>query len=142
MFKKIKLFYVVFCVFLTACTSTKNKPLSIHFSTDSARIIISDIEPAGLFQLKKYMATDSAYQTLVSVLQTPAENDSVSMEMEWPGKLTVEGDSLLFTPNQPFTKGKNYLVETMINVEFASGKDIVRSEVGHHLKAQQKMLER
>jgi hypothetical protein len=142
MFKNIKLFYVVFCVFLIACTSTKNKPLSIHFSTDSNKIVISNIEPAGLFQLKEYLNRDTAYQSLVSVLQTPAENDSIGVEIDWPGKLSLTGDSLLFTPNYPFTKGKNYLVETMINVQFASGKDIVRSDVGHYLKAQQKMLER
>lgn len=80
------------------------------------------------------------YQKLVSVLQTPAEDDSVGMEMDWPGALSVAGDSLVFIPNKPFVKGKNYLVETIINSKFASGADILKSDVGRSLKPQQKTL--
>ncbi|RZK60569.1 MAG: hypothetical protein EOO91_00840 [Pedobacter sp.] len=142
MFKYIKLLSFVICIALTACSSTNSKPLSIRFSADSSKIIISAINEAGLYQLKANIKIDSNYQKLVSVLQTPAEDDSTSMEIEWPGRLNVAGDSLIFTPTLPFEKKKEYLVETILNAQFASGKDIVKSKVGFKVKAQQQILKR
>lgn len=137
MFKYIVLFILVCCF---GCSTSNSEPISICFSADSNKILISNIDPAGLYQIKNNIKTDTMYQKLVSVLQTPAEDDSVSMEMDWPGTLSVAGDSLVFIPNKPFVKGKNYLVETMINSKFASGADILKSDVGHSLKPQQKTL--
>lgn len=142
MFKYIKLASVVFCISLLACQLSNNKPLQIDFSKDSTTIVCSNIDPSGLLQLKKNLKTDTMYQKLLSVLQTPGENDSTEMEIEWPGKLSMKGDQLVFTPDTPFRKGKTYLVETMINAQFASKKDVLRSEVGHQVKPQQKMLKR
>jgi flagellar capping protein FliD len=142
MFKYIKILSFVVCVALAACNSTNSKPLSIRFSSDSSKIIISAINEAGLYQLKANINTDSNYQKLVSVLQTPAEDDSTSMEVEWPGNLSVAGDSLIFTPTLPFEKKKEYLVETILNAQFASGKDIIKSKVGFKVKAQQQILQR
>lgn len=142
MFKYIKFLAVVLGIALIACNSTNNKPLSIHFSSDSNKIIITNINEAGLYQLKANINTDSNYQKLVSVLQTPGEDDSTSMEIDWPGKLSVIGDSLIFTPNLPFVRKKEYLVETILNAQFASGKDIIKSKVGFKVKAQQQALKR
>ncbi|MFD0940110.1 hypothetical protein [Pedobacter boryungensis] len=141
MFKYLKLSIWLLCLTLISC-NTNSKPLSIHFSKDSSAVVISNIEPAGLLQLKNNINTDTAYQNLVSVLQTPADDDSTSMEVEWPGKLSITGDSLVFTPANPFIKGKSYLVETMLNTQFARGKEIIKSEVGHKVKAQQQILRR
>lgn len=132
---------ICLALLLLGCSSGP-KPLAIRFSADSTAIVISGIEEAGLLKLKTNLATDTAYQQLVSVLQTPAENDSTGMETEWPGKLSIKGDSLWFAPTDPFVKGKNYLVETMLNTRFASGGDIVRSKVGHTVKPQQQILVR
>ncbi|WP_316785842.1 hypothetical protein [Pedobacter frigiditerrae] len=142
MFKYIKFLSFVIGVALVACNATNSKPLSIRFSADSSKIIISDINEAGLYQIKTNINIDSGYQKLVSVLQTPAEDDSTSMEIEWPGRLSVAGDSLIFTPNLPFEKKKEYLVETILNARFASGKDIIKSKVGFKVKAQQQILTR
>lgn len=137
-------FFVPICLvaLFFGCNGAKHQPLSIRFSADSTAIVISDIEEAGLFQLKNNLEKDTAYQQLVSVLQTPADDDSTSMEIEWPGKLSIKGDSLWFRPQQPFVKGKNYLVETILNTQFASGSDIVKSKVGHAVKPQQQILVR
>lgn len=137
-------FFVPICLLALffACNQNKQKPLSVRFSADSTAIVISDIEAAGLFQLKNNLEKDTAYQQLVSVLQTPADDDSTSMEIEWPGRLSIKGDSLWFTPQKPFAKGKNYLVETILNTQFASGEDIVKSKVGHTIKPQQQTLVR
>ncbi|KQB99315.1 hypothetical protein [Pedobacter sp. Hv1] len=125
-----------------ACNTTNNKPLSIQFAADSNKIVISNINDASLFHLQKYINTDSSYQNLVSVLQTPVDDDSTSMEMDWPGKLSIANHQLVFTPQSPFIKGKAYLVETMISAEFASGKDIIESKVGYKVKPQQQLLKR
>ncbi|RZL44378.1 MAG: hypothetical protein EOP00_20070 [Pedobacter sp.] len=143
MFKLIKILISLNLIWLwVGCGSTNSKPLSIEFSSDSSKIIIKNINEAGLFQIKSNLKADTAYQKLVSVLQTPAEDDSTSMEIEWPGKLDIIGDSLLFTPEKPFDKGKLYIVEAMLNVQFAKSEEIVKSDVGHTLKSQQKILKR
>lgn len=143
MFNKSILFIAILFSCLTiGCSNTNSKPLAINFSKDSAQIEITNINEAGLFQLKNNLKTDSSYQKLVSVLQTPADDDSTSMEMEWQGKLDLKGDTLLFIPKKPFEKNKLYLVETMINVQFAKSSEIVKSDVGHQVKPQQKYLTR
>ena len=141
MFKYIKLI-VLLSSFLMACHTTNNKPLSIGFSADSNTVVISNINEASLFHLQEYIQTDSNAQNLVSVLQTPVDDDSTSMEMDWPGKLSIANHQLVFTPELPFVKGKAYLVETMISAEFASGKDIIKSKVGYQVKPQQQLLKR
>ena len=142
MFKYTKLLLVIISLILLSCDTTNNKPLLINFSADSTKIVIANIDPVGLAQLKNNLKTDSMYQKLVSVLQTPADDNSTNMEIEWPGKLSMQGDSLIFMPDSAFKKGKTYLVETILNAKFASGKEILRSEVGHRIKAQQKTLRR
>ena len=142
MFKYIKVFLVIFCGFLFSCNLSNNRTLKIDFSADSTTINCTNIDPAGLRQLKNNLKTDSAYQKLVSVLQTPADDDSTSMEIAWPGKLIMQGDTLVFTPDSTFKKGKTYLVETMLNTHFAIKKEVLRSEVGHTVKPQQKILVR
>lgn len=142
MFKK--LYYLLYLPFFITCTSTvdNNKALAIKFNTDSSKIVISDIREAQLYQLKTNLPTDSTYQKLVTVLQTPAEDDSAALEQEIDGKLSLEGNNLIFIPNLPFSKGKSYLVQSIINSSFATRKDMVKSDIGHHLKAQSVLLQR
>lgn len=143
MFKYIKfsiatiLFFILF-----SCSSPEDKPLEISFSTDSTQIVVKNIDQAGLFQLKANLETDSAYQQLVSVLQTPTDDDSIGMEKEWLGKLNLNEDKLVFTPDIPFIKGKTYLVETILNAQFATGEDILKDKVGTQIRPQQKTLKR
>ena len=141
MFKYIK-FLLVSILFFTlfSCNVKNSKPLLITFSKDSTQIVLKDISEAGLFQLKSHLDSDSAYQNLVVVLETPGDNDSTSMEMELKGKLSLNENQLVFTPELPFVKGKTYLVETIINAQFASGEDIIKDKVGKHIKPQQKTL--
>lgn len=143
MFNKVKIFATINLLwFLIACGSTNSEPLSIQFSSDSSKIIIKNIHDAGLYQLKKNLSTDSAYQNIVSVLQTPGDEDSLAMEIMYPGDLSILGDSIIYTPKNAFVKGKVYLVETMINTQFAKSEEIIKSQVGRQLKAQQQILKR
>ncbi|TKC12889.1 hypothetical protein FA048_04530 [Pedobacter polaris] len=143
MFNKIRILIALNLLWLLfACNSTNSKPLLIEFSADSSKIIIGAINEASLYQIKNNIKTDTIYQELVSVLQTPEDDDSTSMEINWPGKLDVIGDSLVFTPKTPFVKGKVYLVETMLNAQFARSEEIVKSNVGHKVKTQQQILRR
>jgi hypothetical protein len=142
MFKYLKCAVLLYCFSMMACDTTNNKPLWIGFSADSTNIVLKNIRPAELLLLKNHLETDSAYQKLVAVLQTPCETDSLEMEVEWPGKLVLDGDQLVFRPDQAFKKGKSYLVETIIDAQFASVKDVMRSNVGRNVKPSQKMLKR
>ena len=141
MFKYIKFLLVSILFFaLFSCNVKNSKPLLITFSKDSTQIVLKDISEAGLFQLKSHLDSDSAYQNLVVILETPEDNDSTSMEMELKGKLSLNENQLVFTPEISFKKGKTNLVETIINAQFASGEDIIKDKVGNHIKPQQKTL--
>lgn len=140
---KLSLFYAFICIsMLFACNSTNNKPLLIKFSSDSSSILISNISTAGLLQLKNNINTDTTYQNLVTVLITPSEDDSVTMEKQWPGKLKMRGDELEFAPDSPFVKGKSYLVSTIINVSFANAEKVIKGGMGASLNAQEQQLQR
>jgi hypothetical protein len=142
MFKFIKIFFVATWIFLLSCNTTTKKSVLIDFSADSSAIIVSNINNDGLLHLKKGLKTDTIYQKIVTVLETPSDEDSTGMEIEWPGKLTMQGDHLIFTPDSAFKKGKHYLVETIINSEFATTEEILKSNVGHKVRPQQKILEK
>ena len=143
MFKFIKLLIVGVSIYLmVSCNETSQKPLIITFSADSSQIIVKDINEGGLYQLKNKLKTDSAYQKLVTVLQTPADNDSTSMEMEWEGELSLKGNELIYTPKNSFIKGKTYLVETILNAKFASGEDMIKDRVGIQIRPLQQILKR
>ena len=142
MAKIAKCFGIILMCTLFSCSTKESDQLKIEFSADSSRIVLKNISSSGLLQLKKNLPTDSSYQKLVSVLQTPADDDSISMELECPGHLMLEKDQLVFLPDTPFVKGKHYLVETLVNTHFGGKKDVLTSDVGHRLKAQQKVLVR
>lgn len=139
----LKLVCAIVCACLHfSCQNSENKSVEIKFSKDSSTILISNIESAALLQLKNSLKTDTMYQKLVTVLETPADDDSTSMEREWPGKLSMVADNVVFAPDSPFLKGKTYLVETLLGMKFAAPSDVMRSEVGHLSKKQQKVLYR
>ena len=139
----LKLFSSIICVFLClSCNHKDNKLLSIKFSADRATILISNIESAALLQLKNNIKTDTMYQKLVAVLETPADDDSVSMEREWPGKLTMIADTVVFIPDRPFLKGGTYLVETKLNMSFADIEQVIKGKMRTTMNFQQQLLKR
>lgn len=139
----LKLFLSIICICLWfSCNITENKSLEIKFSKDSSTILISKIEPAALLQLKNNLKSDTMYQKLVSVLETPADTDSVSMEREWPGKISMRGEKVVFKPNRPFLKGKNYLVETPLNMSFGNIQQVMKNKMRTAMNFQQQVLKR
>lgn len=133
---------VVLGFLLTACTTTNSKPVSIKFSRDSSKILISNINATALLQIKNNINSYASYQNLVTVLQTPAQNDTISIEIDWPGKLNLANATLIFTPKIPFAKGKTYLVSTLINVQFLTTEKVLKSKMEPKVSAQQQILVR
>ncbi len=140
--KTIKLASIIYCCLFFACKNTDNKKLQIKFSADSSAISISNIESAALLKLKNNIKTDTMYQRLVSVLITPADDDSLSMEREWPGKLMVKDDNVVFTPDSPFQKGKTYLIETKLNMSFGDIEQVIKGQMKTGMNFQQQVLKR
>ena len=142
MAKIAKCFGIILMWSLFSCSTQDDDLLSIEFSADSSKIVLKNISAGGLLQLKKNLVTDSSYQKLVSVLQTPSDDDSTGMELEWPGQLTLENDQLVYLPDTPFVKGQHYLVQTIINAHFGNKKEVLTSDIGHRIKNQQQLLVR
>ena len=72
----------------------------------------------------------------------PSDLDSIQDELEVPGKVKVLGDSVIFNPDQPFLKGKEYLVESYIGIKFATVGDLIMGKGKQNLKAQRQTLKR
>ena len=139
----LKLFLAIICIFLClSCNTTDNKALAIKFSADSSAIIVSNIEAAAVLHLKNSIKTDTSYQKLVSVLETPADDDSTSMERNWPGKLVMKEDNVVFKPDSPFLEGKTYLVATQLNMSFGDIEQMIKGNVRARMNFHQQVLKR
>jgi hypothetical protein len=132
---------IVVVLFAFSCSNTKNRPI-IKFSGDSSSIIIKNIDEASLLQVKNAYQASADTLNLVSVLIKPGDLDSVQDELEVPGKIKILGDSLVFNPDQPFLKGKEYLVESYIGIKFATAGDLIMGKGKQNLKAQRQTLKR
>ncbi|PST84885.1 hypothetical protein C7T94_01810 [Pedobacter yulinensis] len=126
--------YLVVCaLFALSCGKTNSKPVYLGFSADSSGIVIKNIDRNGLYQLQRdTQALDS--MALIDVVETPAADDSLTMEKTVTGRLHLRGDSLLFLPDTPFTRGKTYLVQTFVNSRFAAGGDVLRGKLQPRVK--------
>lgn len=127
---------------LMSCSSANNKPLSVRFSADSSAIIFSDIDPAGLGLIRNIPGVDTAHTDLITVLETPTDEDTAGMEHDVPGKLEVTDSTLVFRPSKSFISGKNYLVISYMNAKFASTEKIISGRLNHSVKPQQVILKR
>lgn len=126
-----------------ACSPANNKPLLIDFSADSSAIVFDNIDRAGLLQLQNESSgTDSALNGLVSVLQTPSDQDSTLKELPIEGRVVVTDTNLVFIPKMPFVKGRDYLVMTHLNARFGSVKEMLKNELKPGVRAQQQLLTR
>ncbi|ARS42319.1 hypothetical protein CA265_22725 [Sphingobacteriaceae bacterium GW460-11-11-14-LB5] len=132
---------IVIALFALSCSNTNNRPI-IKFSEDSSSIIIKNIDEASLLQVKNAYQANADTLNLVSVLIKPGDLDSIQDELEVPGKVKVLGDSLVFNPDQPFLKGKEYLVESYIGIKFATAGDLIMGKGKQNLKAQRQTLKR
>ena len=138
-FKYFALFIVV--AFALSCSNTNNRPI-IKFSGDSSSIIIKNIDAASLLQVKNAYQANADTLNLITVLIKPGELDSLQDETEVPGKVKFIGDSLVFSPDQPFIKGKAYLVESYIGVKFATVGNLISGSGKQNLRAQRQTLKR
>lgn len=139
MFSKITLI-IACCLIFSSCFFKGDKSLDIRFSSDSTKIELNGIEEANLFQLRKYLADTAFAETLLSVEAADQENQGADSLIK--GNLKVVGNTLVFTPHQPFIKGTTYVVQTVLNSSFGKTKDILKSDLGHNPKLQEKSLER
>lgn len=129
-------------LFLAGCSNANNKPLSIDFSADSSAIVFTHIDPRGFVELQGLKNRDSVWRDLISVLQTPSEKDSLIREEAVAGEIKLGDSSLVFSPIQPFVKGRQYLVITHLNIQFAKPEEIIKGKLSYTIKPQQKVLNR
>jgi len=142
MFNSVKyLLLSVSSMVLLACSGKNDKP-TINFSADSASIVIKNIDEASLYEIKKTYQLNPDSIKLISVLVTPGDEDSLQDEKDIFGKTFLKGDSLIFTPQQNFIRGKTYLVESYIGVEFANSGKLFTGTIKHNLEPQTQMLRR
>ncbi len=140
--------YSVFLIILIAgfslsCRETTKEKLLIGFSSDSSAIELRGLDKASGYELKKVLQDGLGEAAeLVVVMETPGEDDSVTMEKEWSGKWSFSGDHLRFEPLQSFEKGKSYRVETILGTSFADWKKVIAGGMESNLPRQVQVLQR
>ena len=128
--------------FLFSCSSANNKPVLIGFSPDSTAIVFSGINQAGLLKVRAIPHVDTAYQEIISVAQTPGDDDSTGMELPFPGKILFTSNSIIFKPLTPFVPGKSYLVVSYMNMKFGNTAMVLRQKLNSGMKPDQVVLTR
>jgi hypothetical protein len=126
----------------TGCSSATSETLAINFSSDSTAIVVDHIDKAGLHQLKAGKFAEMDPGLLISVLDTPSEDDSLGFEKEVKGKVIVVNDHLEFRPEKPFEKGRQYQVMSYLNTSFGSLESTVKGQTSYRVQANQKTLVR
>lgn len=139
---KVHLYLLLALMCFSACSRTKNKPLSIAFSADSTAILVSNIDAAGLHQLKNMGNLDSLRTPLLTVMDTPTDEDSTGREQEVPGRTRLVEDVLEFKPDAPFRRGKQYLVISYLNVRFGNLQSALQGTMRNGVRPNQKLLKR
>jgi hypothetical protein len=104
--------------------------------------VFDNIDQPGLLQLKNAPATDSVFYDVISVLQTPSETDTAIKEMSIKGHIRINGEEVVFVPEEPFVKGRDYLIVTYLNARFGNAEDIMKDKVNYSIKPLQKLLTR
>lgn len=141
MLKNINILMLVcFSLAFSRCSSSNSKPLSIEFARDSSTIIISNIDKPGLLGLRQLKPQDSVFKELIAVLQTPSEKDSAIREELIPGNYAVSDSGVVFSPAQPFVKGREYLVITHMNAKFGDAEQVAKGQLSLGVKPVQKSL--
>ena len=133
-------FVLVVC--LISCSPTNNKPVIIGFSPDSNSIIFSGIDPAGLLELRNTPGIDTAYSSVISIRELPAEEDSLKAEHVFHGKVTVLDSTIVFMPQDLFIKGKRYQVVSFLNARFGDAGMMMTGKLDHKVKPQEVILNR
>lgn len=134
------LFLTIVIIGFYSCSSSNSKPLSIEFSADSSAIVIASIDRPGLLRLQQLDAQDSVFKDLIAVLQTPSETDSSISEEPIAGNYKVSDSAVVFSPLQPFVKGREYLVITHINAKFGDAEQVAKGQLSLGVKPIQKSL--
>lgn len=129
-------------VCLLSCSSANNKPFSVKFSADSSAIVFSGIDAAGLLTIKNTPPEDTTLTGLITVLETPGENDTTGMEHPLKGEIKATDSTVVFTPEAGFVKGKTYLVSSYLNVKFADSKMLWSGKLGKDVKPREDELKR
>lgn len=132
------IFSAIFC----ACSPADKQLLQVRFNPDSSLIIIRGVDPAGLLQLKQAGTPDSLLSSLVSILQTPSEHESSVRELPVTGHFLFKGDAIVFRPDSPFVKDRDYLVITHLNTHFGDFKAALSGQLDTRMKPFQKQLSR
>lgn len=140
--KAIVLFLSFIPALLAGCSSADEEPLRIDFSPDSTAIIFSGIDQAGLNKLRNARYPDSVLSELISVLQTPSERDTNLKEMPVDGHLKLTESTIVFYPDSPFVRERDYLVITHLNTSFVDAKQVLTNSVSIKVKPIQKLLSR
>jgi hypothetical protein len=127
---------------MMGCSSEAKQELTIDFSADSTAIVVDHIDAVGLQQLRSGKFSEVDPGVLISVLDTPSEQDTTGFEKEVEGEIVVVNDHLEFRPQRPFEKGKQYQVMSYLNTRFGNLESTVKGKTSYQVKPNQKLLVR
>ncbi|MNK00015.1 hypothetical protein D3C87_177960 [compost metagenome] len=128
-------FVILKIMTISSCSLKEKEGLNIDFSTDSTAILFTGLDEVNLFRAKEQ--TDSLSQELISVFET---DENAGTEKQVLGKVEIKGATLVFVPQSPFVRGRQYEVRTMLNSSFGKTEDLIKADMGKTVKQQEKVL--
>ncbi len=142
MLKTIKAFAIILFLItgLAACGNKEVNGLSITFNKDSTAIIVSGMDQAGYFSLEDLNKKGDSLKGIVTVLETPNQRDTLFMEREMPGSISLVDNNVVFTPDTPFVKEREYVVSTLINSGVGGSRNMMKGKLNIKAATTQKTL--
>ncbi len=128
-------------VFLISCQSAApkqgNGTIYFELNKGSSKIVLKGIDHNIIQSMRNDSLGQAELQSVYSVYPQSANEELIGLEKPFPGKIDVEADRLVFTPDSAFAKGQIYRAEfrapefydpTDVIGKSLPGKEDVKSE--------------
>jgi hypothetical protein len=112
---------------LIGCTSRAPElQVSVKLSDSNHSIHIMGFDKAIIDDIGRD-TTIGVWQSLLPVYKMPADTDMKDFQRAQPGKYSVRGSAVIFTPDTPFRKGQAYFLRCFDHAGVKSAWQLVRS---------------
>ncbi|PAW92814.1 hypothetical protein CKK33_04615 [Mucilaginibacter sp. MD40] len=111
--KLLKYFFILLlCLWFTACQHGPQKRLvSLSLYNGGRSVKFTGLEQLVINEIARDTNRE-VWQSLIPVYKMPADTDLKGYQPLQPGKYVIKQNSIIFTPDTPFVKGKTYFVRS------------------------------
>lgn len=102
----------MFCLSFAACEHEPQKQMiSLSLYNQGKSVAFTGLEQLVINEIARD-TNRAVWQSLIPVYKMPADTDLKSYQPVQPGKYVIKQNTIIFTPDTPFVKGKTYFVRS------------------------------